>query len=65
MKRKTYNNFMKTIKAIEQKGYSFEESKNLAHKVWENTLNDGANRSAEYFISKIISKADYIETYMR
>lgn len=37
MKRKTYNNFMKTIKAIEQKGYSFEESKDLAHKVWVNT----------------------------
>lgn len=64
MKRKTYNNVLKAIKLIENKGYSFQESSEIALKVFEQHEND--IMSIEFYIDKICEKEQFekeIESY--
>ena len=35
IKTKTYNNFMRVVKMIETKGYSFDESVKTAHRIFD------------------------------
>lgn len=50
---------MQVVKKIQAKGYDFEESKALAHKVFENA--DGQH--VERFIDMLLSKEEYLEEY--
>jgi hypothetical protein len=50
-------------KLMKEKGYNSEEAAKLTHLVFENTENDLAGRTAEYFYSMIISKAEYEAQY--
>lgn len=64
MKRKTYRNFMLTMDLLQDvKHYSESESIRLAHQVWDNVEHDRGrgNRSAEYFIERIMTKEDYMD----
>lgn len=57
MKRKTYNNILKAIKLIENKGYNFQESSEIALKVFEQHEND--IMSIEFYIDKICEKEQF------
>ena len=57
MKRKTYNNVLKAIKLIENKGYNFQESSEIALKVFEQHEND--IMSIEFYIDKICEKEQF------
>lgn len=68
MKRKTYNNVLKAIKLIEQKGYAFEEASEIAIKIFEE--HEGDEMPIEWFIKKVVSKEEYLtmavpEAYQR
>lgn len=58
MKRKTYNNIIKASKMIQKKGYTKEESLNLALKVFDEQMYKGS-MSAEWFIDKMLTKEEY------
>lgn len=62
MKRRTYNNVCKAIKMIVNKGYTEEESKELALKCFDNVENSGM--SIEFYIDKIIPKEEYKREYL-
>lgn len=57
MKRKTYNNVMKAIKMIEKKGYSFDESSEIALRIFDEHENDVM--PIEWYIDKVISKEEF------
>lgn len=60
MKRKTYRNFIIIMnKLMKEKGYDKDEASKLTHLVFENTEFDLAGRTAEYWYSRILSKAEY------
>lgn len=58
MKRKTYNNVLKAIKLIEQKGYTFEEASEIAIKIFNE--HEGDEMPIEWFIKKVVSKEEYL-----
>ena len=57
MKRKTYNNVMKAIKMIERKGYNFDESSEIALRIFDEHENDVM--PIEWYIDKVISKEEF------
>lgn len=64
MKRKTYRNFIIIKnKLMREKGYGNDEASKLTHLVFDNTENDDAGRTAEYWYSRILSKAEYDAEY--
>lgn len=66
MKRRTYKNFMLAMDILQDvKHYSKAESERLARQVFDNVEADKGhgNRSAEWFLSRILSKEEYEEQY--
>lgn len=66
MKAKTYNNFLRVMRILEEeKHYTRSESEQLAHLVFDNVERDRkrGDRSAEYFARSILSKEDYAAQY--
>lgn len=66
MRNKTYNNFMRVWKYLQEvKHYEPEEAKKLAHKVFENVEADKeyGNRTAEAFMHMILPAEEYYEQY--
>lgn len=62
IKRKTYYNLMRIVRMIEAKGYDFDTSVNLAHKVFDNyEANPGI--SVLSFVDRIIPADEYIQLY--
>ena len=57
MKRKTYNNVLKAIKLIEKKGYNFDESSEIALRIFDEHENDVM--PIEWYIDKVISKEEF------
>lgn len=62
MRHKTYNNLIKAQNLIMKKGYSEQESLDLAVKVFDKDL---STMSAEWYIDKILSKEEYEREYQR
>ena len=62
MKNKTYRNFLRVMKMLAAKGYDAAESEDLTRKVFDNVEadKDRGDRTAEYFVSKIISKDEFL-----
>ena len=56
MKRKTYNNVLKAIKLIQKKGYTFDESSEIALKCFDNAEQNKNGMSIEWYIDRIINK---------
>lgn len=57
MKRRTYNNMVKTTKAIAAKGYGWEEANNIAIKCWDNFKLYGD--PIERQLDRIVSREQY------
>lgn len=57
MKRKTYNNVLKATKMIQKKGYSLEESNEMAIKLFDEHTKE--MNSIEFYIDKIINKEEW------
>lgn len=66
MKRKTYRNFLLVMDILQDvKHYTRAESERLARKVFENVEADkgNGNRTAEWFLSRILTKEEYEAQY--
>lgn len=66
MKRKTYRNFLLVMGILQDvKHYTRTESERLARKVFENVEADKGhgNRTAEWFLSRILTKEEYEAQY--
>lgn len=64
MKKKTYRNFLIIRnKLMNEKRYSPKEASELTHLIFENTNLDVLGRTAEYFYSTVLSKADFETQY--
>lgn len=61
MKRKTYNNVMKAIKMIIAKGYTKEEAEKMAIRIFDE--HENGQMQIEFYIDKIISKAEWEAQY--
>lgn len=59
MKRKTYNNMVKAIKMIADKGYELEEANQIAIQCFEQMKEVNNGMDVEWFINKIITKEEY------
>lgn len=57
MKRRTYNNVLKAIKIIQKKGYSFEESRDIVLKVFDE--HENGQMSIEFWLDKIARKEQW------
>jgi hypothetical protein len=57
MKNKTYNNVLKLTKLISEKGYTWEESNQMAIDCFEKAKT--STFSVEHFANMIISKEDW------
>lgn len=62
MKNKTYGNFLRVMKMLAAKGYNTAESEDLTRKVFDNVEADKGHgdHTAEYFVSKIVSKEEFL-----
>ena len=63
MKYKTLKNMEKATRMIANKGYDWETANDLAIKSFENVKANNFYYSVEYFIDKILSKAEYEKAY--
>ena len=63
MKNKTYYNFMRVLKMIMNKGYNRVEAEEMTHKVFDNVDNSQKSLTAEYFVSRILSKEEFEAMY--
>lgn len=65
MRNKTYRNFLRVMKMIQDKGYSESEAEKLTHLVFDNVTSDKGkcDRTAEYFVGKILTKAEFEAEY--
>ena len=68
MKRRTHKNFMLVMDILQDvKHYSRSDAEKLTRLVFDNVENDSGkgklNRSAEYFIEKILPAEEYYEAY--
>ena len=61
MKKKTYNNVLKAIKMIIAKGYTKEEAETMALKIFDE--HENGQMPIEFYINKIINKAEWEESY--
>ena len=59
MKRKTYNNVMKAIKIIQNKGYNFEEAKEIVMNIFEQYENSYYN--IEFYLDKVLDKVTWVK----
>lgn len=64
MKYKTLKNMEKATRMIYEKGYDWETANDLAIKSFENVKANNFCHPVEYFIDKILSKAEYEKTYV-
>lgn len=64
MKYKTLKNMEKATQMIADKGYDWETANDLAIKLFEDVKANNYYHSVEYFIDKIMSKAEYEKEYM-
>jgi len=58
MKKRTYNNMIKAVKLIENKGYNREEANEIAIQCFDNMEQTKNGMSVEWFINKIINKTE-------
>ena len=63
MKRKTYNNVIKASRLIMAKGYERQEALEMAVNVFDEMEALKNGMSAEWFISRIIPKQDYLAQF--
>ena len=61
MKRKTYNNVLKSIKIIQKKGYDFDEASDIVLNVFD--LHKDGEMPIEFWLDKIIAKEEFENTY--
>lgn len=61
MKRKTYNNVVKAIKAIEKKGYTSKEAGEIALKCFDNAESNPNGFSIEWYLDKIVTKEEWLQ----
>lgn len=59
MKRKTYNNVLKTGKLIQKKGYEEKESLEIAVKLFDELEMMNNGMSIEWLIDKIANKEEF------
>lgn len=59
MKRKTYNNVLKASKLIQKKGYSKEESLEIAVQKFDELASLNNGMSVEWLIDKMCSADEY------
>ena len=57
IKNKTYYNFMRVVRMIEAKGYNFEESAAISHRIFDEFNPQGLPILA--MVDRIITKAEY------
>ena len=58
MKKRTYNNMVKAVKLIENKGYNREEANEIAIQCFDNMEQTKNGMPVEWFIQKIVSKGE-------
>jgi len=58
MKKRTYNNMIKAVKLIENKGYNREEANEIAIQCFDNMEQTKNGMSVEWFIQKIVNKGE-------
>jgi hypothetical protein len=54
---------MRVLKMIMNKGYNRVEAEEMAHKVFDNVDNSQKSLTAEYFVSRILSKEEFEAMY--
>lgn len=59
IKRKTYYNFMRVVRMIQEKGYDFEESCKTAHRIFEQYESCPSGLSVLQLVSMIVSANSY------
>ena len=62
MKRRTYNNFRRVMKVLQRdKHYDVYEAEGIARQIFDDVEADRGhgNRSAEWFLNKIVSREEY------
>ena len=59
MKRKTYNNVLKAVKILMDKGYNKEMANDLAIKTFDN--NRGSGIPMEYWLKKILPYEEWVK----
>ncbi len=57
MKNRTYHNIMRTVNAIQRKGYDFETAKEIAFRLWDSFNPLGL--SMEAMIQQIIPASEH------
>lgn len=66
MRKRTYKNFLYTMEILQhQKHYTVSESEKIARQIWRDVEADRGkgNRTAEWFLSQIISKEEWVNEY--
>lgn len=58
MKKRTYNNMIKAVKLIENKGYNREEANEIAIQCFDDMEQTKNGMSVEWFIQKIVNKGE-------
>ena len=58
MKKRTYNNMIKAVKLIENKGYDRKEANEIAIKCFDNMEQTKNGMPVEWFIQKIVNKGE-------
>ena len=58
MKRKTYHNVIKAMKLISAKGYSLDESSQIALQCFDNMAQNKNGMPVEWYIEKIAVKQE-------
>lgn len=64
MKRRTYRNFMLVMEILQDvKHYTKSEAERIARQIFDNVEDDKGrgDRSAEWFLSRIVTKEEWIE----
>lgn len=54
---------MRVLKMIMNKGYNRVEAEEMTHKVFDNVDNSQKSLTAEYFVSRILSKEEFEAMY--
>ena len=63
MRNQTYRNVMILMKRLQEKGYDFEESRDLAFKCFENSAGNNKGMKPEQFEQMILTKKEWEEQY--
>lgn len=68
MRNKTYRNFMRVVKYLQDvKHYTFEEARELAHNVFANVEadKDYGKHTAEFFMARVLPAEEYYAQYRK